>query len=86
MGSHMIVSGEWANKVGEPFGVTFEECEWKHDPNNYKGPLADCAGVDVHKIARNIKTSVGAQSISFMGRGSQFRADVTAVQKVVESS
>jgi len=85
MGSHTIVAGEWANKVGKPFNVTFTEHEFNHDRNEPKGPLYDCHGVDMSDITRTIVKSIGAKTPPMMGRGSQFRADVKAIRDVISN-
>ena len=78
MGSHTIVAGKWANKVGKPFNVTFTEHE-------FKGPLYDCYGVDMGDITRTIVKSIGAKTHPMRGRGSQFRADVKAIRDVISN-
>jgi len=82
MGSHNIVRGEWANSIGEPFGIAFEEQHFA--PNgNPKGPMNVCDGVDVHLIADQICFKVGGRSGNFLGRGTQFRSDIAAALKAI---
>tara|TARA_R100000306_G_C4353349_1_gene131339 strand:+ start:536 stop:886 length:351 start_codon:yes stop_codon:yes gene_type:complete len=85
MGSHTIVAGKWANKVGKPFNVTFTEHEFKYARNEPKGPLYDCYGVDMGDITRTIVKSIGAKTHPMRGRGSQFRADVKAIRDVISN-
>lgn len=83
MGSHLIMAGEWANRIGEPFGVTFTEEHF--GATGGKGPLNTCDGVDIHLIADRIRRSLGADSPGYHGRGSQFRADVQAARGAIKA-
>ncbi len=84
MGSHAIVSIEWAQKIGAPFGVTFVPVDYRRDPNNPKGPMSDVDGAsDTHVIAARICDALGIERRSFFGRGSQFRSDVEQAREAV---
>ena len=86
MGSHSIVSGEWANSIGEPFGITFEERHF--EPNgDPKGPLNVCDGVDVHLISSLINLKVGGEDQGrYTGRGTRFRAEIAAALEAIKNS
>lgn len=84
IGSHMIITVEKANEIGEPFGIVFKGVNFRHDPRNPKGPLSDVDnGVSTFAIADRIASTLKTSGESYFGRGSQFRADVEACYKVV---
>lgn len=75
--THEIVTTEFANKLGKPFGIVFETIEFKFDPEDWKGPSNDCAGVDIFSITSRIADVMGCRDRrQFLGRGSQAREDL----------
>jgi len=85
IGSHRIIKTEEANKIGEPFGLTFGGTSFKHDPNNPKGPLWDFEdGVSSFTLASRIAdVTAGMERESYMGRGFQFRSDCKAARLAI---
>lgn len=85
IGSHTMITVEHANRIGQPFGLTFEAVDFKYDPRDPKGPLEDFTGVDVHHMAAWICDRLGLdERPRYNGRGSQFRSDLELAMKVVK--
>ena len=94
VGSHQIMAPEWADSIGEPFGIKFDEMTYTPKPTQPKGPMPivkengdvdwnPFTGVDVHSMATVIAREVGAERISLLGRGSQFRSDMHMIQQAL---
>lgn len=82
MGSHVIVSPDFAAAVGEPFGLQFETEHFEPD-GDPKGPMNVCDGVDIHWIASSIADKLGLVRRSYFGRGKQFWANIEVIQKTI---
>ena len=95
VGSHVMISGEQADAIGEPFGVTFEKKTFTPQRTDPKGVMPNWdkekqewdytpfTAVDSFTIAAKLATTVGAKRGEFLGRGFQFRADIQAARKVL---
>jgi len=94
IGSHVMISGEQADAIGEPFGVKFKYETFYpqlEDPKgvlpNYKDGKLDMepfTAVSSFVISSKIANSVGAMRDGFLGRGFQFRGDIKATREVID--
>ncbi len=85
VGSHAIVSVEFANKIGKPFGIVFAGTTFANPSGNPTGVLHDCYGVDVHYMAERINQAVDGERQNYLGRGMQFRANLEAALAAIRS-
>ena len=97
IGSHVMISGEQADAIGEPFGVKFKYQTFYPQLEDPKGVLPNYnddgtldmepfTAVSSFVISSKIANSVGAMRNSFMGRGFQFRADIQAAREVIDDN
>jgi hypothetical protein len=92
VGSHSIITVEKANEIGEPFGVVFAAETFRPDPLEPMGPMprgedwSSFQGVSSFVVAARLVSAVGADPPTFIGRGTQFRADIRAAMKVVAAA
>ena len=86
IGSHSIITEVEANKIGLPFGIAFKAYEFKHDPREPKGPVADYTGVSCFDIAARISPKLGVHYPSKLGRGSLFREQVDSSVRYVKGA
>jgi|TARA_R110000765_G_scaffold185575_1_gene291220 hypothetical protein len=97
VGSHVMISGELADSIGEPFGVKFDYTTFYPQLEDPKGVLPNMnedgsldmepfTAVSSFVISSKIANSVGAMRNSFMGRGFQFRADIQAAREVIDDN
>ena len=95
IGSHKIITKEAADKIGEPFGISFITQRFVQTASSnlpgYKGPITNgpvpwTDGVSTFYIAEAITLTLGVREReSFIGRGFQFQSDIRAAMLVVES-